>query len=408
MSGKKAAITATEYRLTILINRKKMTVKKTKSVAEICREINANCDRINEIAGLCEKEKRDRTDAESAEYASLVRSNDMNRMLLQAMQRPANIQERSIERESMRILRENLAARRPTTIMLVRDDAGTGTDTGSTDTTMATTDLLDSGIIPVRQQTLLKPLDEGLIFSRVGVPFRTGLSGDYFWPTYEGGEATINGEKDKLTATKIPTSKLKASFDRIGTMIVATRESLTQSAGLLQSIINTELSDRFVRTINKVQFSLSKVTGAKNLEGPFVSTKNTVDIAATPTLKDFTKMKAKVFEKGIPSAGCAFVMTEGTKAVLEATPVDTGSGIMLVQNDHLAGFPVYCTHYIGDNNVGFGSFTYNPWGQFGQMSIVIDPYTEADTNSVRFVANGDFGDVVLRPEAFVLGKIATA
>lgn len=385
---------------------------KPRTVAEICREINANCDRISEIASACEKEKRNRTEAEDAEYTSLVRSNDMNRMMLQSMQRPANVQKTSVQRESMRILRENLRTNRSTTVMLVREDPGAsagGTESVSTgDETVTTTDLLGSGIIPVQQQTLIKPLDEGLIFSKVGVPFRTGLAGDYFWPTYEGGEATINGEKDELKATKIPLSKLKASYDRFGTMIVATRESLTQSAGLLQSIINTELSDRFVRAINHVQFSLSKVTGAKNTEGPFSSTKNIVNIGAVPKLKDFTMMKAKVFAKGVPSDGCAFVMTEGTKAMLEATPVDAGSGIMLVQNDHLAGFPVYCTHYIGDNNVGFGSFQNNPWGQFGQVSIIIDPYTEASTNSVRFVANADFGDAVLRPEAFVLGKIAQA
>lgn len=390
--------------------------KNIKTVSQICREINANCDRINEIASLCEKEKRDRTDAETAEYQSLVRSNDMNRMLLQAMNRPANVQEQSIERESMRILRENLRANRPTTIMLVREDGaatgtgtgatGTDTDTGATDNTMMTTDLLNSGIIPVKQQTLLKPLDEGLIFSKVGIPFQTGLSGDYFWPTYEGGEATINGENEALSETKIPVSKLKASYDRFGTAIIATRESLTQSAGLLQTIINTELSDRFVRTINKVQFSTSKVAGAKNVEGPFSSTKNKVAIAAVPTLKDFTSMKAKVFGEGVEAQGGAFVMTEGTKAMLEATPVDAGSGIMLVQNDHLAGYPVYTTHYIGENNVGFGSFAYNPWGQFGQISIIIDPYTKALNNAVRFVANADFGDVVLRPEAFVLGTIA--
>lgn len=390
--------------------------KNIKTVSQICREINANCDRINEIASLCEKEKRDRTDAETAEYQSLVRSNDMNRMLLQAMNRPANVQEQSIERESMRILRENLRANRPTTIMLVREDGaatgtgtgatGTDTDTGATDNTMMTTDLLNSGIIPVKQQTLLKPLDEGLIFSKVGIPFQTGLSGDYFWPTYEGGEATINGENEALSETKIPVSKLKASYDRFGTAIIATRESLTQSAGLLQTIINTELSDRFVRTINKVQFSTSKVAGAKNVEGPFSSTKNKVAIPAVPTLKDFTSMKAKVFGAGVEAQGCAFIMTEGTKAILEATPVDAGSGIMLVQNDHLAGYPVYTTHYIGENNVGFGSFAYNPWGQFGQISIIIDPYTKALNNAVRFVANADFGDVVLRPEAFVLGTIA--
>lgn len=389
--------------------------KKPRTVAEICREINANCDRINEIATSCEKEKRNRTEAEDAEYTSLVRSNDMNRMLLQSMQRPVNVQEENVQERSMQILRENLRANRPTTIQLVRDEAGSGADSGgsgttATDNTMLTTDLLDSGIIPVKQQTLLKPLDEGLIFSKVGIPFQTGLSGDYFWPTYEGGEATINGENEALSETKIATSKLKASYDRVGTAIIATRESLTQSAGMLQTIINTELSDRFARTINRVQFGLTKATGAVNLVGPFaqIASKDVVSIPAVPTLKNFTQMKAKVFAKGIPSIGCAFIMTEGTKALLEATPVDAGSGIMLVQNDHLAGFPVFTTHYIGDNNVGFGSFAYNPWGQFGQMSIIIDPYTKALNNAVRFVANGDFGDVVLRPEAFVLGKIATA
>ena len=389
--------------------------KKPRTVAEICREINANCDRISEIAASCEKDNRKRTEAEDAEYTSLVRSNDMNRMLLQSLQRPANVQEENVQERSMQILRENLRANRPTTIQLVRDEAGaggSGSEGGSTatDNTMLTTDLLDSGIIPVKQQTLLKPLDEGLIFSKVGIPFQTGLSGDYFWPTYEGGEATINGENEKLSETKIATSKLKASYDRVGTAIIATRESLTQSAGMLQSIINTELSDRFARTVNRVQFGLTKATGAVNLVGPFASiaAKDVIQIPAVPTLKNFTKMKAQVFAKGIPSIGCAFIMTEGTKAALEATPVDAGSGIMLVQNDHLAGFPVFTTHYIGDNNVGFGSFAYNPWGQFGQMSIIIDPYTKALNNAVRFVANGDFGDVVLRPEAFVLAKIAGA
>lgn len=97
---------------------------KPRTVAEICREINANCDRISEIASACEKEKRNRTEAEDAEYTSLVRSNDMNRMMLQSMQRPANVQKTSVQRESMRILRENLRANRSTTVMLVREDPG--------------------------------------------------------------------------------------------------------------------------------------------------------------------------------------------------------------------------------------------------------------------------------------------
>lgn len=50
----------------------------------------------------------------------------------------------------------------------------------------------------------------------------------------------------------------------------------------------------------------------------------------------------------------------------------------------------------------FGSFKYAPQGLFGEMSIIIDPYTLARKNSIDFVLNADYAITTLREEAFAM------
>ena len=63
---------------------------------------------------------------------------------------------------------------------------------------------------------------------------------------------------------------------------------------------------------------------------------------------------------------------------------------------------------IGAGNIGFGDWSYQAAGFFGDMNLVVDPYTLARNNAVDFVLNTRFGTVTLREEAFVLGKAKTA
>lgn len=51
--------------------------KKTVQVRELVDKYQTNCNRISEIADTCEREQRERNEAEDAEYKALSRENQM-------------------------------------------------------------------------------------------------------------------------------------------------------------------------------------------------------------------------------------------------------------------------------------------------------------------------------------------
>lgn len=373
----------------ITIMNKKLTVR------QIIDRYQKNCARISAIADLCEQEKRERNDAESAEYEALVRDNELLRMRMQAEATQAQ-QNPNLIADANKLVRENMEAGRQTQIVFMRD-------------LMLVSDATSGGIIPLKIQDILDPLVEGLILDKVGLPMPTGLAGDYVWPTYEAVEAQIQGEGVALTDTKIKLSKLTASPQRIGVAIPVTRQTIIQTEGIIETIVKKVMPQSVAMLLNKILFSTTKATAATTLVGPFVAkaTKPTT-LSATPTFADFNKMKAAVLASGVDGSNLCWVMTQAQKAIAEATPKDAGSGIMVCENDHIAGLPVFCTHYIGEGFVGLGDWRYQPMGMFGDISFIIDPYSQARKDAVDFVLNVNYGTTTLRPDAFALGKCAAS
>lgn len=366
--------------------------KKTVNVRELVNKYQTNCDRIGEIADLCEKEQRERTEAETAEYNALMRENQLLQMKMQAVAVEQLRENPNTSAEASRIIRENVAAGRQTRIMLMRD-------------LVMVSDVTAGGIIPVKMQDILDPLVEGLILDKVGLPMPTGLAGDYIWPTYETVEASIQGEGVALTDTEISMSKLTASPQRIGIAIPVTRQAINQTEGVVEMVVKRLMPLSVTMLLNKILFSTTKVSGATTLVGPFVALANSpVEVSTEPTFKDFNGLKAKVLATGVDGEHLCWVMTKAQKAIAEATPKDAGSGIMVCENDHIAGLPVFTTNYIGEGFIGLGDWRYQPMGLFGDISFIIDPYSQARKDAVDFVLNVNYGTTTLRTEAFALAK----
>lgn len=373
-----------------------MKKEKTVNVRELVNKYQANCDRIGEIADACEKEQRERTEAETAEYNALLRENQLLQMKMQAVAVEKLRENPNTVEDANRIIRENVAAGRQTQIMLVRD-------------LVMVADTTAGGIVPVKVQDILDPLVEGLILDKVGLPMPTGLAGDYIWPTYETVEATIQGEGVALSDTKIKMSKLTASPQRIGIAIPVTRQAINQTEGMVEMIVKKLMPLSVTMLLNKIMFSTTKVTSATTLVGPFVAlTSSTIEVSEEPTFKDFNKIKAKVLATGVDGEHLCWVMTKAQKAIAEATPKDAGSGIMVCENDHIAGLPVFTTNYIGEGYIGLGDWRYQPMGLFGDISFIIDPYSQARKDAVDFVLNVNYGTTTLRKEAFALAKVKTS
>lgn len=425
----------------------KKTQKQTASVRELIERFQTNCDRITEIADACEREQRERNAEEEKEFAALQRNNQLLQMKMQAAASDHLRQNPDAVAQAATIIRENAARGAKTEIMLVRD-------------VMMVSDVESGGIVPLNVQDFIRPLSEGFILDKVGLPMPTNLSGAFVWPMYEMIEARIAGEGVALGDTKIPFSKLTATPERIGVAVPVTNQSLNQSQGLLEMIVREVMPQAVRRLLNKVLCSTVKANGATNLAGPFVGKADSaVSLSSTPKFNELNvDMKARVLETGIDGDHLCWIMTKSMAAVLEGTPVNSsGIYVPMLQNGMLCGLPVYTTNDIrkvthtykkwsgsawvdytlvgGDTvkgsvsktselptagntsgdiydireveeYIGLGDWRYQPLGFFGALRFIVDPYSQARKDCVDFVLNSDFATKTLRPEAFLLGKVS--
>lgn len=380
--------------------------------------------RLNEIHDVCERENRAQTDAEVAEVAALSReSHDIN---LQLAVSAIPQRQQSISRE---VGFDNY-------IKGVKE-SGKITDRVMAREVITTADI--AGQVPLTIGDVIKPLEEGLILNKVGLKLRTGLVGEYVSPVVNRVQATIEGEKVKLGETKISTSDIRPKPFRLGISTKTTYSAVNRSAGLTLEIVAEQLPQGVIRTLNAAMFSPVKLTYTQSGEavpaeavGPFVkiltdaptgtavssikskAQKKSVShiqfAGATPTFKELMAMKGLVMAKGVENDGtAAFVMSAYMMAELEATPRDAGSGLMVVENGRIGGIPVFCTNDIdaGDKSyVGFGIWSNELLGQFGDMRYIVDPVSCADEDSIKHTLNAEWAMTTYRQEAFVLGSFA--
>lgn len=376
-----------------------MTAKEKREAQKRYNEI---AEEFRTLADTLENEKRGYTAEEQKHVDELRAEQDRISARLRSEERaevltPAQSAARRLA-EAERVIRENVKRGVSTTIRLVREDPpATPAEPTVTDINVANA----GNIVRINLQDVLMPLQEGLILDKVGLPLMTGLVGEYVWPVASMVEATIGGDNMELTEQKISLSALKAVPDTIGVTCGVTRRTINQSGGIIETIVKNLLPMAVAKAVNKAMFGTTAATGATNLVGPFIGKTPT---QINKTFVDINKLKAAVLKSGVEGEHMAWVMTKSTKAILEATSKDTGSGIMICENDMIAGIPVFTTEFIGDDYIGIGDFTYQPVGQFGDFSFIVDPYTEARNDVVQFTLHVDFGTKTLRSDAFVLGK----
>ncbi len=368
-------------------------------------------NRLAEIAQGLEndKEREDFTDAEKGERKALYREMDILEMKIKAATPTIEVVRREDIEEANRQMRDCVKQGKRFELKISRAVA---TDFGG-NTSGYLNPATSTNPSPVTMGDIVEPLYARTILAAIGSPLLTGLKGNYQWPVIETFEATVNDEGVALGDTKIPVSKLIAKPERMGVAVPITREALNETDDLLQLVCTQYMPIAAAALMNKIMFSTTKVAKATNLVGPFVNLKAANKKTYTgdaPTLAELLNLKGTVLGANIMPEGLCYVMTETTKALLEGTPKWSGSNQAIVdENGKISGVPVFCSSYVDEGTVFFGSFKYAPQGLFGEMSIIIDPYTLARKNSIDFVLNADYAITTLREEAFaMLSKDTTA
>lgn len=262
-------------------------------------------------------------------------------------------------------------------------------------------------MIPVSIGEIIEPLEKGLIIDKLGIKMQTGLTGEFVFPTLQAVEASIAGETAAIGDTALNIGKLKATPKRVSISIPVSRTAIKQTNYDLQNVVLTQISKAVARLLNKWMLSGTKLEGATN--GAFVKENADITYADKLSFIDVVALETEVMDAGVDvtDGTAAYVCTPRIYGALKSTPKEKGSSEMICKDGMINGYPVLVSSYMDTDTIGFGVFSYSAIGQFGEMDLVIDPYTSAKSNTVNFILNADYDLVIARTEAFAIAKKAT-
>jgi HK97 family phage major capsid protein len=264
--------------------------------------------------------------------------------------------------------------------------------------------------VPVLFQDVIDVLTPALIIEKAGAKMLFNVQGTPTWPTVGDVEASWAGENVSLVDKSIDFGAIRAYPHRMGLKIKVSRRALNQSNLDLYNTVVKKIARSFAALLNKTMVSLTKVS-ANAPTGVFADMVTTpIDLSENPTLKEIVSLETEVMNSNIEldadGAG-AYIISTAMRGKLKTTPIEEGNPKMLLEDGEMNGYPVIVTNYMDSDSIGFGFFEYSVISQFGDFNLIFDPITGAGENEVKFIGNTEVAITVLRPEAFVIGKIAS-
>lgn len=280
------------------------------------------------------------------------------------------------------------------------------------DTFVATADI--APVVPLTIGEIINPLNNGIIYNKVGLKMQYGLKGDFVYPVLAACECSFMGENVELTDSKISMSKLTPTPQRVGITIPVSNTAIDEANVSLQDVVIGQIQQALINLINKWMFSSVKLTN-DSTGGCLLTAMATpaVKTAGDITWAKVLALESAVMKKHVIIDGTAcFVCNSSLLATLKATPKTTYAGQFIAEgnaaNCTIDGFPVFITEDIADGYLAFGVFQYDLLGQFGQARLIVDPYTLATKNMTRFTFNTRYAQLVLRDEAFAVLEVTSA
>lgn len=370
------------------------------------REIN---DRMAELDHNASAEERELTAKEQAEWSALKREAEKNDRELKNLFNEAKSADFREQKDVNAELREFLKGARPGSkfSFAAKREAISTADTSAYVQGVTVVDLIKTD----------RP--DADILVAAGVPMTTGVTGNKIQWAYAGGvEAAFANELAQTTERKVDLSAQTPVQQRLTVRVRVSNQALENSDFDLQGLFTQFVADSIREKINWAAASTTKATAtfyggfAQNAESGTYGAAGYTPGKQTGT---YTALGKQVFVDAIKKLASRNIKLDHAVFVLgsedywdaKVTPIDEGSGIMLLGNDNrILGIKVIENNAINrstqkgavaGHNIGLGNFAGLPVMQHGQIRLSIDGSSAvaADTDEVIITINADFSMTVL-------------
>jgi HK97 family phage major capsid protein len=303
-------------------------------------------------------------------------------------------------------------------------------DSMSQKRTMTAAVAADGGnLIPTDKVDFFEALFPMMVLGKLGVQKLTGLSANTDIPGITS--SVVTGWADGETGTQTPDDPTIANRTLRPKLVYGatniSKRLLLQTNNSVDSMI---MNDIMKGIANAIEIAVINGTGANGQPTGIIGTSGIENVAigthgGAITLAKLLQLIEEVQTANANSANCKFLINPKTVAKLKQTPIDSGSGAMIMAygnyfggiSGQIDGYEALVTSNVPSNltkgttsgvcsAVLFGDFSQVVLGQFGGVDLIIDPYTLARTGTVALTINQYVDMAVKQPS--VLGAILDA
>lgn len=279
----------------------------------------------------------------------------------------------------------------------------------------AATEAATGVVIDEEQQEMLLPLQSSLVLARAGARFMTGLQGNIYWPEFSGANVFWEGEnaQAKDGAGKFSKGKVFKPL-RLTAYVDISKQLLVQENTSVEAYIRQAIADAIAQKIEQSAFSVSKDVD-NTPDGMF----HTLDanIKGAMTWEQIVAMETAADMQNALFGNLSYILHPSLvgKAKTKVKDASGAGGFIFAGNGdgQLNGYRALRTNNLpkelgeasDEFGIVFGNWSNYFLGQWGGIELLVDPYTQALSGTVRLITNSYWNMGFIRKESFCIASM---
>lgn len=239
-------------------------------------------------------------------------------------------------------------------------------------------------------------LRKAQIGTQLGVTYMPGLVGNVAIPSLTAGATAywISSEGGAITESSGTLGQVSLSPKSVGAMSDVTRKLLLQSTPAVDGIIMNDLSQQIACAVDTAIFHGTNASGQPcGLQFQSITSASRAGFDATGS----TDLEGYVRNANFNSNNLAYATTPSLFATFKSRPLigATYPMFLMSADGRMNGYRTVASNVISSGFVFFGDFSQVLVGEWGGLDLLVDPYTNSNTGTVRIRAFWDV-DVAVR------------
>lgn len=260
-------------------------------------------------------------------------------------------------------------------------------------------------VVETEFKGLLEPLYADSVISNLGITIYNGLpAGDFKVSAMGKGAAAWADETGTAAESKNTFTHVTLQPKRISAQLSYSKQFLAQDTIGAEAAIRRDIYNALVAQIQSTMLS-ADAAGTNKPAGIF----NGVTAKNISSYAELCDVEATVDDSNVKSER-KYLMSNKAKAILRCMPKSSLATELVLHGNDIDGTPVIANSDVPTTQYAYGDFSNIVMGTWGNVDLIIDPYTLAAENSVRIVVNAfvDWKKVRSAENVLVYGKVSAA